>query len=470
MATRPHPGDGPSELTYGWDVDLCHHGVLPFGNGLRGASGSGYSPDLRRRGRTAPFFNIIVRRGSRVPPGRPGAMGFHEYVCWSGPAVTVYAYAVYPAAVGLLAWLRPRPVRRRAAGPGPLPSVSVVLTVRDEARAVGRRVREFARGIAEAGLDGEVVVVSDGSTDGTAEAARDAGGPAVRVVETGRRVGKSAALSAGCRAAGGDVLVLADARQSWAPDAVVRLLENFDDPAVGAVSGALVVGPGSGVIGGVGLYWRFESWLRRAEAAAGSTAGVTGSISAVRRRLFRPIPAGTVLDDVYWPLAVAMQGYRVVYDGRARAYDRLPGRVSAEFRRKVRTQAGNYQLVWRLPAALLPWRNPAWPALVSHKLARSAAPWTVLASMAATAGGGSPVHKALFVTQAGVIVAGLAGLTPAAASRSRLAAGFGSFLVLNAAAWLGFWVWASGRSARSWTRTVYAPGHAPEPVLEGASP
>ena len=89
------------------------------------------------------------------------------------------------------------------------------------------------------------------------------------------------------------------------------------------------------------MYWKFEKWIRRTESQLYSMVGATGAISAVRRELFRPVPAGTLLDDVYWPLQVAMQGYRVVHDSRAKAYDRLPGRVKDEFRRKVRTLAGN---------------------------------------------------------------------------------------------------------------------------------
>src|SRR5262249_49866728 len=159
------------------------------------------------------------------------------------------------------------------------------------------------------------VIVSDGSTDATAAVARAfEGGPVpVTVLEGVENAGKAAALSAGCEAAGHEVIVLADARQTWAADALVRLLENFDDPEVGGVSGEPFVESAAGVMAGGGLYWRHEKALRRMESLVDSTVGVTGSISAVRRSLFRPVPAGTLLDDVYWPLVVAMQGYRVVF-------------------------------------------------------------------------------------------------------------------------------------------------------------
>jgi hypothetical protein len=103
-----------------------------------------------------------------------------------------------------------------------------------------------------------------------------------------------------------------------------------------------------------------------------------GDYGAVRRELFAPIPAGTLLDDVYWPLRVAMTGARVIHDERAVAYDRLPERTADEFRRKVRTLAGNFQLAARLPAAFLPWRNPVWVQWWSHKLMRLIVPWALI--------------------------------------------------------------------------------------------
>ena len=107
--------------------------------------------------------------------------------------------------------------------------------------------------------------------------------------------------------------------------------------------------------------------------------GVSGSISAVRRDLFAPIPNGTILDDVYWPMCVAMSGYRIVLDESAQAFDQLPARPADEFRRKVRTLAGNFQLAKRLPRSLLPWKNPIWFQFVSHKLCRLPIPWVLAA-------------------------------------------------------------------------------------------
>jgi cellulose synthase/poly-beta-1,6-N-acetylglucosamine synthase-like glycosyltransferase len=377
-----------------------------------------------------------------------------ELSFWICAALVVYTYVGYPLLMAVLARLWGRPPRRC---PVYRPSVSIVLAAHNEECSIGRRLEELVGLIDSAGLDGEVVVACDGSTDATAAVARANFSGLVRVLELPERVGKAAALSEACAAAGNEILVFADVRQSWAPDALPLLLENFADPAIGAVSGDLVVESGPGVMAGVGLYWRFEKWLRGTESQFHSMVGATGAISAVRRELFRPIPQGTLLDDVYWPLQVAMQGYRVVHDRRAHAYDRLPERTGDEFRRKVRTLTGNYQLLRLMPTALLPWRNPVWFQLVSHKLLRLAVPWALLAVLTLSALLPGAGYRALFWAQAAGYLAGLAGMWHTVGARLRPLSAAASFLVLNAAAWLAFWVWISGRAGRSWAKVAYKP-------------
>src|SRR5207248_5459816 len=136
-------------------------------------------------------------------------------------------------------------------------------------------------------------------------------------------------------------------------------------------------------------------------------------------------------------------------------YDRLPERARDELRRKVRTLSGNFQLVQRLPALLLPWRNPVWYQLLSHKLLRLAVPWALLGVLAASFVLPGPFYQAAFWTQVGGYAVGLLGACTRAGARLRLVSAAGSFLVLNAAAWLAFWVWLTGRAGRSWYKVTY---------------
>jgi glycosyltransferase involved in cell wall biosynthesis len=387
---------------------------------------------------------------------------------WMSVACVVYTYLGYPLIVALAARLRP--ARGDFSTPDPAPAVSVVLAAHNEESCIGPRIRELVQLVAGWPAGGEIIVVSDGSTDGTVAEAQAAATAAhlatggripVQVLVEQANLGKAMALNRAQAAAGHPVLVFADARQSWASDAIDRLTAAFGDPAVGAVSGDLVVKSASGVMAGVGLYWRLEKWLRQAESRFDSMVSVTGCVSAVRRELFRALPSGTILDDVYWPLAVAMEGHRVIHEERARAFDRLPEKARDEFRRKVRTLAGNFQLMARMPAALLPWRNRLWWQFVSHRALRLVVPWALLTMLIANAGLSHGFFGAAFWAQCAFYALGLAGIYQPIASRSRLASCIGSFLVLNAAAWVAFWVWACGRSSRSWTKI----GHVGTPSL-----
>src|SRR5262249_35995770 len=163
-------------------------------------------------------------------------------------------------------------------------------------------------------------------------------------------------------------------------------------------------------------------------------------ISAVRRQLFQPIPPGTLLDDVYWPMRVVLQGYRVVHDERAKAFDRLPEKTQDEFRRKVRTLAGNYQLLTLLPgAALFPWSNGVWWQWISHKLLRLVVPWALLVMLATSFFLGG-FYQIFFVVQSVCYFLAVLGMAPALGRAIKPLGTAASFLVLNAAAWLAFWV------------------------------
>jgi biofilm PGA synthesis N-glycosyltransferase PgaC len=369
---------------------------------------------------------------------------------WICAACVLYAYAGYPLMLGLLSHRRREPRREPFRG-----SVSFVVAAHNEEANLNRRLNELADQLDNSDIAGEIIVVSDGSDDSTADIARNFQRGQVHVLELTQHEGKAAALSAACALAQNEILVFADARQTWAADALVRLLENFADPRIGAVSGDLIVQSQPGIMAGVGLYWRFEKWLRRQEGRLHSTIGVTGAISAVRRGLFRPIPPGTILDDVYWPLRVVLQGYRVVHDQRAHAYDRLPEHTGDEFRRKVRTLAGNLQLITRLPVLLLPWRNPVWWQWVSHKLLRLVAPWALLVILVISALLPGPFYALALWTQLIVYAVGLSSIKPVGGKPTPLAAAAGSFLVLNAAAWMAFWTWISGRAGQSWKKVDY---------------
>ena len=382
-----------------------------------------------------------------------------EAFFWFCLAVVVYTYFLYPIILVLANRLFGRD---RQVGPAPM-SVSILMPVHNEEQNLARRLDELTRIIQTTGIAGEIIVLCDGCTDSSAEIARQYAERGVRVLELAPKQGKAAALNAGAAAASHDLLIFADARQRWADDALARLIENFADPTVGAVSGDLVLESAPGVLGGVSVYWRFEKWLRKQESRLGSQVGVTGAISAVRRPLFHPIPPGTLLDDVFWPMHVVLQGYRVVHDERARAFDRLPANPHDEFRRKVRTLAGNFQLLTLLPAsAFFPWSNRVWWQWISHKLLRLAVPWALIGMFVSCffLAEERQGHAIFFWLQTAAYALGILGLVRPVADLFRPLGWAASFLVLNTAAWLAFWVWITGRAGASWHKAQYQSGQA----------
>jgi cellulose synthase/poly-beta-1,6-N-acetylglucosamine synthase-like glycosyltransferase len=343
-----------------------------------------------------------------------------------------YTYVGYFVAIWLLARARPRPIARRPIRP----RVSVILPAWRERATIADKLRTLAEGSYPAELL-EVIVVCDGSDDGTPEAARAAGTPLfgerLRVIELPERRGKPTALNAGVAAATGEILLLTDARQRLSANAISALVEDLGDPSLGAVGGQLILDSGAPT----GAYWRYESLLRRLEGTAGSTVGVSGALYAMRRELFAPLPAETILDDVLVPARVVLAGKRVGYEPEACAYDRSPP-LDREFQRKARTLSGNFQLLLLEPALLVPWRNPAWLGLVSHKLLRLIVPYLMIVCLLAAAGLPRPWGPLLVAAQlAGYLAAAAAALAPL--KRVRLLGLCNTFVVLNAAAVVGLW-------------------------------
>lgn len=318
-----------------------------------------------------------------------------ETLFWVSALAVAYVYAGYPALLAIWARIAGRPVRRRPSHDSrSWPAVSVIIAAHNEGARLPGRLANLLNQSYPGPL--EIVVVSDGSTDGTAAAvARFA--HTVRLLEVPRG-GKPLALNAGVAAATGSILVFADARQRFSPDAILHLVSNFDDPEVGGVTGELILdcehddplreaqGAADSTIGeGVGLYWRYEKWLRRHESLIRSTLGATGAIYALRRELWQPLPAATLLDDVLAPMRAVLEGSRIVFDERARAFDRTSPDGPAESRRKIRTLAGNYQIVALEPRLLIPFANPVWLQYLSHKVGRLLVPWALVCAFIASA-------------------------------------------------------------------------------------
>jgi len=295
----------------------------------------------------------------------------------------------------------------------------------------------------------DVIVISDGSTDQTNRILAVWQNSNHRAVILPKHQGKANALNHGIAEAQGKIICFTDARQKIALDGLKNLIENFADPSVGCASGELILRETTNTASsdGVGMYWRIEKNIRNWEGLAGSTVGATGAFYAVRKNLLLPLPEGTILDDVYIPLQVARQGERVVFDMRALVWDDFAPSPKQEFRRKVRTLAGNYQLL-QLAPWLLTRSNPLRVQFVCHKLLRLMVPFALVAVLASTFWIRQGIYELTLVLQIALYaLAILTALRPKVGFLSRLSNISLTFVVLNAAAAVAFIYFITGRKA-----------------------
>jgi poly-beta-1,6-N-acetyl-D-glucosamine synthase len=321
-----------------------------------------------------------------------------------------YILAGYPL---LLAWRATRSNKPVTKDLQPQP-VSLILAVRDGEKFLAAKLDSILQSDYPRALM-EIIVVSNGSTDGTTAIAASYAARGVRLLEVNRG-GKPDAVNEGACAATANILIFTDVRQTLDPASIGRLVASFADPAVGVVSGYLVIRSAGIEEDNVGLYWRYERWIRSNLSRVDSMLGATGALYAVRRELFQPMPSDTLLDDVYVPLAAFFNGYRLILEQEARLYDYATS-ANTEFQRKVRTLAGNYQVMQQYPA-LLTTRNRLLFDFISYKFARLLLPWIVLAILAVSFFLPRPWAAMSLAIQA--VFYGLAALDLVTAARSPL--------------------------------------------------
>ena len=370
-----------------------------------------------------------------------------ECIFWLSLLLVAYANLGYPVLLWVYCRFLPRPVPW-GAFEGEWPKVSVVMVAHNEAGRIAAKLRNLL----ECDYPGEleVILVCDGCVDATADVSRGIGEGRVRTIESGR-CGKAGGLNQGVAAANGGIIVFADVRQVFESDAIRKLVMPFSDPGVAGVSGSLEIkaaadGPGKGI----DVYWKLEKFIRLAEARIDSSIGCTGAIYALRAASFRALPQDTILDDVVVPMNAALAGGRILFEPAARAYDPQALTTSNERRRKTRTLAGNFQMLFRYPQWLLPFRNRLWWQLISHKYLRLAVPFLMLvcfASNAALASSGM-IYGAMFLSQLGLYLLAVVGLA-FRSCRFRLFSVPGGFLYLQILCVLGLVHFLKSRVAKT---------------------
>jgi cellulose synthase/poly-beta-1,6-N-acetylglucosamine synthase-like glycosyltransferase len=264
-----------------------------------------------------------------------------EWLFWCMAAGLLYIYVGYALTVYLLSKLRPNPILKRAFEP----LVTIVIAAYNEAGHIGATIaNKLSLDYPPDKLD--IIVVSDGSTDGTDAIAQGFTDPRVRVYRQEPRNGKTSALNLAVQHAGGEILVFADANSLYDARALTYLTSNFADPSIGYVTGKLGYRNPDGTMTGDGCsaYMRYENFVRECESQVGSLVGVNGGIDAVRRTLYEPMHADD-LPDLVLPLRVVKHGFRVVYEPLAQLSETANSNPEDEYRMRVRV---SLRALWTL--------------------------------------------------------------------------------------------------------------------------
>jgi len=301
-----------------------------------------------------------------------------------------YTYLGYPLLLYVWSSIFPGKVKKYVRSYEPF--VSIIIAAHNEEINIENRINNLICQVYPLGKL-EIIVVSDGSDDRTDIIMKQLESKIhnrfpfynglLKFLSYRPMRGKSYAINIGVANATGDIVVFADSRQRFSNCAIKQLVSNFADEQVGCVSGELFIEDIS--TSGNSLkqidiisYWEFEKWLRKLESRTGSVPGATGAIYAIRKKLFRTLPEKIIVEDVFIPLSVRMQGFRVAFDSSAVAYDKISKDISLEKKRKIRTLAGNWQLLITQPQLINPLLNPLWFKFLSHKIFRLFVPYCLI--------------------------------------------------------------------------------------------
>jgi cellulose synthase/poly-beta-1,6-N-acetylglucosamine synthase-like glycosyltransferase len=290
-------------------------------------------------------------------------------------ALVVYAYGGYPLVLLVMAGIHRLVCRQPNPLPAAEPGVTLFIPAYNEGDVIEAKL-ENTRSLIYPSEKLKIVWITDGSDDGSVEKLRAV--PDVTVIHRNERRGKVHAMNHGMQQANTPVVMFTDANTMLNPLAISRIAALFADSRTGCVSGEKRIRGTTlekAVAAGEGLYWKVESWIKQLESETGSTMGAVGELFAFRRELYEPVAEDTLLDDFTISLAIAQKGYRIKYAPDAWGTETASVSVAEEMKRKIRIAAGGWQVLFRNPSLLNPFRYGALSfKYISHKVLR----WTLI--------------------------------------------------------------------------------------------
>lgn len=366
------------------------------------------------------------------------------FLFWLALGTVVYTFLGFPILVTLVARLGSRPVAKAPF----FPTVTLLIPAYNEASSIAQKIENsLALRYPEDKLD--IVVVADGSTDRTVAIARSSG-DRVRVLFEPIRRGKIAAVNRAVPLLESEIVIFSDANAFLTADTLIEITANFADTTVAAVAGEKRV-----LGGGEGLYWRYESYLKRMDSQISSVMGAAGELFAVRRALYQPPEPDSIIEDFIVSMRLVGDGWRVVYEPNAVAQEAPTSSFRADWQRRTRIAAGGFQAIRRLPQLLHPSQGVVAWQYVSHRVLRWAVTPFLLPLLLLLNGllWKRPFYRLTALAQLLFYMAALVGYRQTKQGKKG-----GPFYVVfffcltNLAALVGFWRYISNRQSVTWQK------------------
>jgi len=385
-------------------------------------------------------------------------MVFLEYVLWISCFIVFYNYAGY-AIIAFVINLYKK--KKNSGGSQPFyPTVSFIVAAFNEEDCIEKKIQNSLE--QEYPLDRiEYIFITDGSTDSTPDIIEKY--PQVQFLHSNLRLGKSAALNRAVNAAKNDILLFSDANTFLNPEATQKIAGHYLDINVGGVAGEKKVmtpeNDTENVGASEGLYWKYESFLKKLDSEFYSVVGAAGELFSVRKELYEMVPAEVILDDFIISMKVAQKGFRIIYEPQAYAMELPSFSIKDEKKRKVRIAAGGFQAMAMLPEALAFWKHPRLSFLyISHRVLR----WTLsplclilafISSYILSRFITNPVYKVIFLLQVAFYIGALiAYLSPTVTKYLKILKLPYYFIFMNISVIQGFFRFLRKKQPSTWEK------------------
>ena len=385
-------------------------------------------------------------------------MLFWEYVFITSLLLIIYNYIGYAAIAFLINKIARKP--EQGLNLNEQPSVSFIVAAYNEEDVIEKKIINSLEQNYPASKI-EFIFITDGSADKTNSIIERY--PGIKLMYYKERRGKSAAVNRAVSAARNDVLIMSDANTFLNRDAVNYIAAHYSLPSVGGVAGEKKVLTYDEDVEGVGsregLYWKYESFLKKIDSDFYSVVGAAGELFSVRKNLYEPIPDSVILDDFVISLKVAEKGFRIIYEPRAYAMELSSVSVKEEKKRKIRIAAGGFQAMRILISLFCFWRHPRLSFLyISHRVLR----WTVsplclvtlfISNAILVFSTDSYIYKDVFILQTLFYLSAFISRFIPSDSKLKFLKIAGYFSFMNYSVFLGFFRYISKRQSSVWEKS-----------------